>query len=252
MDLFTRIEADVRARRESGALGAEFRRWREGREELRRFADVEELVTACRDGTSRGAADLALRGLCAVAREGDQSAGSLLVWLLLPGLLSVRSGLRAEDALPREDLDAELVAGVWEAAASLVESDRHVARRLVNAARWRVLAAMRESIEWAERTENLDVEPADESGPAGWDGEAGDALAAAVREGVLSPEDAQLLVAARERIRALGEKLGLSLNGVQSRRFRARQRLRDWVETSREPPANLSPGSSREPPAKTR
>jgi hypothetical protein len=251
MDLFTRIEAEVREHRATGALEADFRRWQEEREPLRRFNDLEELISACREGTSPEATDLALGALAATAREGDRSAGIFLVWLLLPGLLSARSGLRGGDAFPREDIDAELAAGVWEAAAGLDPPQCSVARRLINAARWRTLVAMRRSIEWAERTLELDVELAAYADGRGWRDEPEEVLDVAVRDGALSPEDAELLMATRATIRALSEKLGLSLKGVQTRRFRARQRFRAWMKNSQEPPVNLPPGASREPPART-
>ena len=235
---------------ESGALPAAFRRWREERQTLRRFGHLRDLISACRKGALPHSVDLALQGLCAVACRGDQQAGTLLVWLLLPGLLSARSGLRARHALPAEDIDAELIAGLWEAAACIDRTHRGVARRLVNAARWRALRAMRDAIAWSEETAELEVEPS-ATVAFEWDLDPVDPLDVAVRDGVLSEEDEQVLTANRATIRALAERLGLSLNGVQTRRHRARERLREWMKASHQPPMNLPPRPSREPPAKT-
>lgn len=254
MDLFAAIEAELTQRRDSRALPEAFTRWRSRQEGLQHFSDVEDFIAACRagDGGSRRATDAALGSLCAEAQAGDESAAILLVWLILPGLLRVRAGLRLGRALAPEDLDAELVAGVWEAAARLDQSDRGVARRLVNAARWRVLAAMREAIDWTDSAQEIGTEPVDGSGPGSWTPEPGDILAGAVREGVLSPEDAEFVIATRQTIRQLGERLGLSLRGAQSRRHRARGRLRAWVERARrEAPTNLPRTSHPGPPTKS-
>jgi hypothetical protein len=254
MDLFAAIEAELRKRRDSRALSEAFTRWRSRREGLQRFSAVEDFIAACRagDGGSWRATDAALGSLCAEARAGDESAAILLTWLILPGLLRVRAGLRLGEALAPEDLDAELVAGVWEAAARLDQSDRGVARRLVNAARWRVLAALREAIDWTDRTQEIGTEPADRSAPGSCAPEPDDVLAGAVREGVLSPEDAEFVMATRRTIRQLGKRLGLSLRGAQSRRHRARGRLRTWVERARgDTPTNLPRTSHPGPPTKS-
>ena len=55
-------------------------------------------------------------------------------------------------------------------------------------------------------------------------------LTAAVREGVLSKEQAELVRAGRRTIRGISERLGVSLSTAQKRRLRARARLRTWVD----------------------
>jgi DNA-directed RNA polymerase specialized sigma24 family protein len=232
VDLGARIEGDF-ARRDSGALAAAFRRWRGGQEALRRFADIEELVAACRAGDgSWEAADAALAALCLEARTGDEDAAALLLWLLLPGLLTVRARLAVWRVLDPEDLDAELLAGLWEGAAAVDPSTHRVATRLLNAARWRALAALREAIDWTERTEELGPEVAASKVPATPGPEPGDVLAEAVREGVLSREDLELVLATRGAMRDISGRLGVSLRAAQSRRHRARERLRAWLGES--------------------
>jgi hypothetical protein len=251
MDLLARLEEEITALRGSGALAAAFRTWKEQVEGLRSFRDAENLIAFLRDSKAgpRGRKDAALAALCVEASSGDQRAAPLLLWLLLPGLLRVRSGLDARDALGAQDLDAELVTGVWEAATKVRPETREVAARLVNHARWHALAAIRQAIDWARRFEPLGAEVADIPEPKVEPGELLDFLTEAVREGVISSTEVQLVLASRQTIREVGARLGITLCGAQNRRGRARKRFLTWVrvlpDLSPVPRVATSPKSSR-------
>jgi hypothetical protein len=54
---------------------------------------------------------------CVEGAGGDEDAAVLIAWLMLPSLLLVRRSLAARSTLDTDELDAELLAGLWEAAA---------------------------------------------------------------------------------------------------------------------------------------
>ena len=160
VDLLQRVEGDLAALRRSGALDDALRRWKTRRDELRSYADAEALIGFLRDPDAepRAAKDSALAAICVEATDGDQTAATLLLWLMLPGLLRVRQRLATWNALGRDDLDAELLAGVWEAATAVGPATTSVAARLVNRARRRALTAVRRAADWAGRSEPLSTE----------------------------------------------------------------------------------------------
>jgi DNA-directed RNA polymerase specialized sigma24 family protein len=234
MDLFGMLERDFAAQRRSGELSRALRDWQGKEKGLRRFADLDALIAACRGGTdgSWESADVALAALCREASSGDDRAGILLLWLLLPGLLLARSRLAPIGVLSRDELTSEMVAGAWTEATRVSAPALRVASRVLNSARWRALAAVREAIDWTGRTAPMTAEIADTpvSGEYELLSEEADPLAGAVREGVLSKEQAELVVARRVAIREISEKLGISLSAAQKRRHRARGRLRTWAD----------------------
>jgi hypothetical protein len=236
MDLFGTLERDFAARRASGELSRALRGWQAKDHDLRRFADLDALIAVCRGGTdgSWESADVALSALCREASSGDDRAGTLLLWLLLPGLLLARSRLAPMGVLSREEMTSEMVAGAWAEATRVSNSATRVASRILNSARWRTLAAVRGAIDWTGRTAPLTGEIADTPVSGEYEmpyGEA-DPLAGAVREGVLSKEQAELVVSRRVAIREISERLGISLSAAQKRRHRARARLRTWTDQS--------------------
>lgn len=253
MDLLARIEEEITALRGSGALAAAFRSWREHREGLRSFGDTETLIAFLRDPQAepRRRKDAALAALCAEASSGDQRAATLLLWLLLPGLVRVRRSLTGGDALGTQDLNAELAAGAWEAATRVQPQTQNVAARLVNEARRRAIAAIREAATWARCSEPLGAEaelPEPEAEPDGLQ----DILTEAVWEGVISRDEVQLLLASRQTIREVGPRLAVTHWSAQKRRQRARQRLLAWLaESSPIPTQPLVPRPPRNPSEKT-
>jgi len=180
-----------------------------------------------------------------IAASGEPQAATLLIWLVLPGLVRARQTLGGRSALSAQDLDAELVAGVWEAATSVGANTRGVSARLVNGARWRALGAIREAIDWAKRSEPLSAEVADLPESDLLPGGLPDILAEAVRRRVVSDGEAQLILASRLSIRDVASDLGITLCAAQRRKRRAKLRLVAWLgESSRIPPRPLAP----EPP----
>jgi len=232
VDVLERVEQDFIARRDSGALAGAFPGWRAKHEGLRRFTGIDALIAACRDEKDRSweDADAALSALSEEGASGDECASILLLWLLLPGLLLARARLAASGAISLEELTSEMLTGLWEEAVEVPRSSERVAARLVNSARFRALAAVRKAIDWTGRAEPL---PDD---PAGWtlladqgpDTEPDD-LSDAVREGVLSQAEVELLLARRERFRETCKQLGIPDRVAGMRRFRARARLREWA-----------------------
>jgi hypothetical protein len=251
MDTVTSIEHEITALRGSGALTAALRRCREQCEGLRSFRDAETLIAFLRDSEAgpRRRKDAALAALCVEAINGDQRVATLLLWLLLPGLLRVRSGLAGRDAMEAQDLDAELLTGVWEAATKVRPQTRDVAARLVNGARWRALAAIREAVEWERRSEPLDLHGAELPEPeVGAFGSLG-ILTQAVREGVIIEGEAELILASRQTIRDVRPRPGVTLSAARQRKHRARLRLVDWLgKSSQIPPRFLAPSPPRNLP----
>jgi hypothetical protein len=230
VDLIRRIEGDLAALRRTGMLGEALRRWQARWHGLRPFADAEALIDFFRDPDSAPprAKDSALAALCVEATHGDQAASTLLLWLMLPGLLRVRQRLAAWRALGRDDLDAELIAGVWEAAGAVGPASTGVAARMVNRARRRGHAAVRRATDWAGRCEPLSTEVSDGAlvpGDVGIEG----ILRDAVQAGVISVGEAELICTTRETIGEVRERLGVTLYAAQMRRHRARRRLLDWL-----------------------
>jgi hypothetical protein len=246
VDLLGKVEADLAARRTSGALEHALIRWQMRHEELTGFADLGGLIAFIRepDVERRESKDKALAALCVEGIGGDDEATLLLVWLMLPGLLLLRRRLMVRDGLDGDDLDAELLTGVWEAATRVRPETPHVAARLLDGARRRVLAAIQREEDWTRRTEplardgeGLAVSAVDSDGRH-------DLLAEAVGAGVISTGEAELLRASRVVMPTLRSRSGISESAARSRRLRAKRRLLGWLATSSAiPPRSALPGS---------
>lgn len=234
MELIEKIEQDLKALRRAGELDGAFERWRAHREEVGSFSDADALIGFLRDPAARPRRmkDGALAALCAEATGGDETAATLLLWLMVPGLLVVRRRLDVRNRLDHDDLDAELLAGMWEAATAIGPATTNVALRLLARARRRALAAARRSARWSGWSEPLrprDVERGLEADPDVTNG----VLSDAVRTGIICEEEAELFRATRGTIGEVRARLGLTVYGAQNRRRRARERLLEWLATSR-------------------
>jgi len=230
VDLLEAIERDLHELRRAGALDEALDWWRTRRNALESFADAQALIALLRhpDPSPRAAKDSALAAVCVEATNGDRVASTLLLWLMLPGLLRVRQRLAAWNALAREDLDAELAAGLWEAASAIGPATTGVGARMVNGARRRALGAVRRAARWAGRSEPLSIEATDPE-PVPGSISLEDVLSDAVRAEVISSSDAELLRTTRETIGEVREQLGIKLPAAQQRRHRARRQLLDWL-----------------------
>ena len=233
VDLLAKLEADVADRRASGALNKALRRWRTRHEELGIFDDLEGLIGFIRDPDRdrQGSKDFVLAALCVEGTGGDDDAALLLVWLMLPGLLLLRRRLATHGALNRDELNAELFAGVWESAARVRPATRYVAKRLLDGARRRAMEAIRREEDWTGRTEPL-TPGTEGSAMSGVDSEGlHDFLAEGVGARVISAVEAELLRASRAVIPTLRARLGISESAARSRRLRAKRHLLDWLST---------------------
>jgi hypothetical protein len=253
VDLLAKLETDVTDRQASGALNEGLRRWRKRHEELRTFDHPDELITFVREPNKdrHEFKDLVLASLCAEGVSGDDDAALLSVWLMLPGLLLLRRRLAVRGGLDGDDLDAELLAGVWESAARVRSETRYVAKRLLDGARRRALAAIRHEEAWIGRIEHL---PGDigESARGADAGETLDVLSEALAAGVISQVEVELFRASRVVIPELRSRLGISESAARSRRLRARRRLLDWLATSATVAPQFRPvGSPREVPTES-
>jgi hypothetical protein len=244
VDLLGKVEGDLTALRRSGALDQALCGWQTRRDELRSFADPEALITLLRDPdvVPRRAKDPVLAALCMEATGGDQDAATLLLWLMLPGLLRVRRRLASWNTLGREDLDAELLAGVWEAATAIGGTTANVAARLVDRAQRRALTAVRQAADWAGRFAPLSTEIGESPSLGDDPGGAEDVITEAVRAGVISEVEADLFRASRSNIGEVRARLGVTAYAAQNRRRRARRRLLAWLADSAPvPPPSDSP-----------
>jgi hypothetical protein len=230
VDLLDRIEKDLRGLRRNGTLDETLRNWQAKHHALRTFVDAAALIGLLRnaDAPPRPEKDAVLAAICAEATQGDGTASTLLLWLMIPGLLRVRQRL-AGGALDRDDLDAELVAGLWEATSAIQAGTTGVAARLVNRARRRALFAVRRATDWAGRADAMSIDAVDERADVGSIGPSA-LLSEAVRAGVIRATDVELICATRESIGRVSDKLGVTLAAAQMRRHRARRRLIDWLE----------------------
>ena len=231
MDAFGNVEAQVSALRASGDLATAFNRWKRQSDGLAGFDQAESLIRFLRDpkAVPRSRKDAALAALCLQAQGGDQRGAAFLLWLVLPGLLRVRRSLASRRILSPQDLDAELVAGAWEAATKIHVDTHDVAARLVNAARWRSLAAIRDALEAVKRCQPMGADLSELGEVEDDSEESENFLAEALREGVVSQEEVQLLLASRRTIGEVRKSLGLTVYAAQNRKRRARQRLIDWL-----------------------
>lgn len=250
VDLLTRLDAEVATRRASGALVDALRRWRTRHEDLRSFAHPDELIGLARTGHDqrRESKDHILGVLCVEGVDGDDDAAVLLVWLMLPSLLLVRRRLAARSALDPDDLDAELLAGLWEAAARVQPGAPYVAKRLADGARHHAFAAILREENWTGRIAPLQGEIGESQTVSAADGEVGDVLAEAVAAGVISEVDVDLFRASRTATTRLWSYLGVSETAARSRRLRARRRLLDWLADSSPRQIDAPPDSPQEVP----
>lgn len=254
VDLLTRLDSEVAARRTSGALVDALRHWQTRHEALRSFDHPDDLISFARgsDKERHEVKDPVLTALCVEGVSGDEDAAVLLVWLMLPGLLLVRRRLGARDGLGGDDIDAELLAGLWESAARVRPGAPYVAKRLLDGARRRAFTAVRREENWTGRIEPLGGEVGESPGVAADAGEVSDILSEAVAAGVISRVDAELFRASRAAMPLLRSRLGISEGGVRSRRLRAKRRLLDWLATSSSATAQMRPvGSPQEVPTES-
>jgi len=250
VDLLTKFDEEVATRRASGALVHALRRWRTRHDELLSLDHPDDLIRLARAAHDEGreSKDRVLAALCVEGVRGDDDAAVLLVWLMLPSLLLVRRSLAARSALDTDELDAELLAGLWEAAARVRPGAPYVAKRLVDGARHRAFAATRREEDWTGRIAPLRGEIGELQTVPADDGEVRDVLSEAVAAGVISEVEAELFRAPRAAVPRLRSHLGISESAARSRRLRAKRHLLDWLSDSSSARVDPPAGSPQEVP----
>lgn len=265
------IEAAFQAQRSSSVLLSAFQQWRTSHPSLARFEDIEELVSWYRKAEleDRGVGTPVLTALCKQARTGDQEAALLLLWLLLP-LTWWASGDPDYAVLDSDDIDAELVAGLWEAAVTIAQPDaqagtKEVVSELIDSGRQRALAAAQQSGQLdLQRQELTESTPASSGSTAN----AAHFVERAQGQGVITEIEADLIVSTRLERRPVveaGASHGLSREAARSRRDRAELRLLAWMAGEPLPSRHLhiaghalltslldQAGRHRKPPPETR
>jgi hypothetical protein len=250
VDLLTRFDAEIATRRASGVLVDALSRWSTRQEELASLEHPDDLIRLARTGHDqrRETKDWVLAALCVEGLNGDDDAAVLLVWLMLPSLLLVRRHLAARSALDTDELDAEMLAGLWEAAARVRPGAPYVAKRLVDGARHHAFAAILREQNWTGRIAPLQGEIGEPQTVPADDGEVRDLLSEAVAAGVISEVDADLFRVSRTATPRLWSYLGISETAARSRRLRARRRLLDWLSSSSPARIDAVLGSPQEVP----
>lgn len=229
--------------------------WQEAHHSLRDLSDADELIHRCRSPEVEVKdANPAITALCVEADRGDRDAARFLLWVFLPQLWWAR---RDPDylVLDPDEIDSELVAGLWEAIVRLARQQRDqpdepgsdkreddlgiadaddVLWTLVNAARQHVYAAAGDSREWQQHFHlSGDIWQGAPALTQLVGGHSVDLIERALSEGVLTASEADLIDSTRlgsESLRQAGQRLGLSYAAVRQSRRRAEARLRAWAE----------------------
>jgi hypothetical protein len=269
MALLTAIE-DAFVTLVSSRLASCLSKWQEAHSSLRDLTDADELIHRCRSPEVEAKdASAALTALSVEAAGGDRDAARFLLWVFLPQLWWAR---RDPDylALDPDEIDAELVAGLWEAIVKLAlkQRDRQdegagdrddgpgaagassntddVLWSLINAARQQVYAAASDSREWQRHcrlSDDISHQTPSTTPPVG--GHSMDIIKRALGEGVITELEADLIDSTRlgsESLRQAGQRLGLTFAAVKQRRRRAEARLRAWTADEQSIPARRGIG----------
>lgn len=247
MDILAAIEDAFGVHRDAGALERAFGRWALDGGPLGGFGCLDGALAACRDPMRPASVKNTILGrLCMLACEDDEDAKIVLTWLMLPGLLRLRSTFpRALAGLGAEEIDAVLLAGFWQGVAAATHGQTGVAARLLNASRHATAVFLRQHIDWTVRAD-LAAELPEPSRDAPEDPvfeltanilepTACDVLRRALREGVVSALQADLLLADSDTRRSVAEKWGLTAEQARCRRNRAVARLTRWVAEQSQP-----------------
>jgi hypothetical protein len=124
----------------------------------------------------------------------------------------------AADVSRPYELDAVLLADLWEAAARVRPGAPYVAKRLVDGARHRGFAAIRREEDWTGRIAPLQGEIGESQTVSADDGDGRDVLTEAVAAGIISGVEAELFRTPRAAIPRLLSRLGISESAARSRR----------------------------------
>lgn len=238
MALFEAVEKSFLELHGTPRLHDAFDSWRTESDGLGAFTDVDDFVAACRPfvGVDDDLLDGALATLCRKATSagngapvGCDVAACLLLYALLPNLKVVADRPGARTALERDDVEAQIAAGIWEQVVSLVPGHGRVARRLINAARRSLHGSVKDAIRHERLSRALlSRQPAFDVLQLPEDG----LLAEACARGLLTQFEADLILRTRVHgwdLADFARASGLSWKSAEHRRARAEARLVAWL-----------------------
>jgi DNA-directed RNA polymerase specialized sigma24 family protein len=270
MPLFAAIQHSFESFLSGEEFDRAFRHWRKGSDALSLLADPEELIETLdcfRNRLQRTdpVAEATLAALCVRAQNrpppinqerpittgeavgrprSSEGAALLILWLFLPQLWGARF-VNPGGALDRDDLEAEMALGLWEAVVRVDAHDVGVGRRLVHAARNGARATARRSLDSQRRSRSLDA-AAHISSPdadALRVGHPDHLLGAATRIEAVNELEARLILRTRVdglSLKEMGRALGISEKAAEHRRARAEGRLAAWLGNGSIPPRRVS------------
>jgi hypothetical protein len=249
MRLLATIENAFQTRRSSARLASAFELWKKPADTpLARFEDLEELISWYRreaEPADEAETTPVLTTLCKLAGGGDQDAALLLLWLLLPLLWWASSDPDYVSALTPDEIDAELVVGMWEAVVGVARqgSDspkKEIVSELLDAGRRRALAAAQQSRQWELHREELtELTPSPVAGSAN----AARLIEQARDNGVITDVEADLIVwtrLSRLPLAEAGAAQNLKADTARKRRNRAEARLLAWIAEGPLPSRHLA------------
>lgn len=266
MSLFAAIQHSFESFRSTEEFDRAVRHWSKGSDALSLFGDPGELIQTLdcfRDPEARTnrLAEATLAGLCVRARnhpvpvnqEPPTSTGEaarrssfsddaalLILWLFLPQLWGT-SFANPGGSLDRDDLEAEMALGLWEAVVRVEDHDVGIGRRLVHAARNSARAAARKSLDYQRRCTSLEATAPISSPDAGAlrFAHPDHVLGSATRIEAVNEIEARLILETRVdglSLKEMGHALGISEKAAEHRRTRAEGRLAAWLSNGSIPP----------------
>lgn len=235
MDVLSELEHSVLARIESGAYDAPLKRWRVNHTSLSSLEEAASLITVFRDPSEDAQTKNGmLRILCLEASHGDEDAKDLVCWIMLPGMYSTDLSIAGE-VLEPDEIQAEMLSGIWLGASSVTPDTLDVARLLVRDARESLRRAVRQALRWRRLAADLDEPHVGtlefENGVDLSDEDPETLLSRAISEGVISSLELELVTTPRCSARTAWERWGLTPYAKQHRRQRAARKLLHWLQS---------------------
>lgn len=266
MALFAAIRNRFETFRSSEELDRAVRHWSKKSDALSLFGDPQDLIETlhCFRDPEAGAnwlADATLAGLCMRARNHaapvkqgppttttevvrscrfSDDAALLILWLFLPQMWGTGFA-NPGGVLGRDDLEAEMALGLWEAVVRVGDHDDDIGRRLVHGARNRARAAARRSLDYQRRCSSLDAAAHVFDREAGMPGFAHFDHVVSTAKGmeVVNELEARLILETRVdglSLKEMSRVLGISEKAAEHRRARAESRLAAWLSNRSVPP----------------
>jgi DNA-directed RNA polymerase specialized sigma24 family protein len=183
------------------------------------------------------ARDTVWHELVRLARVSGEPWPTIATGLALPGLRTAAARLVRDYSGDPEDLDSELVTAFYEALAQAEVDGPMVCARL-RATAYNQVRRMRYSARaYAARARELDALP--EASALRQEGHPDFVLAAAIRAGLITREDAELVGASRlegTSLSAVAKSLGIPVTTAWCRRKSAETRLAAWIKEGKSSP----------------